>query len=118
MMGDDMLEIDIRPIRGVLFVRLKGKLNKNNIDKLETEVIKFQKKVGIKNIVFNINELDDIDDFGKYALISSFNLCMKNKGQSLICLGDNKEMSDKLKDVFSKFNFVSDELAAVNLINS
>ncbi len=113
-----MLEIDIRPIKGVLFVRLKGNLDKKNINKLNHEVIKFQKKVGIKNIVFNIMELDDIDNDGKYALVNSFNLCMRNNGQGFICLGDNKKILDKLMDVFSKVNFVSDELAAVNLINS
>lgn len=113
-----MLEIDIRPIRGVLFVRLKGNLDRKNIGKLETEVIKFQREVGIKNIVFNIKELEEIDDDGKYALVSSFNLCTKNKGQGFIYLGDNKELSEKLVDVFSKMNFISDELAAVNLINS
>lgn len=113
-----MLDIDIRPIKGVLFVRLKGNLDKENISKLNSEVIKFQKKVGIKNIVFNITELDNIDKHGEYALINSFNICMKNHGQSFICLGDNKEISNKLQEVFSKVNFVSDELAAVNLINS
>ncbi len=113
-----MLEIDIRPVRGVLFVRLKGKLDKKNISKLNHEVIKFQEKVGIKNIVFNIMELDDIDNAGKYALINSFNLCEKNNGQSFICPGDNKVISEKLKDVFSRVNFITDELAAVNLINS
>lgn len=116
--GDDMLEIDIRPIKGILFVRLKGKLNKNNINKLNHEVIKLQENVGIKNIVFNIQELNYIDKYGKYALINSFNLCMKNKGQSFICLGDNKQISNKLEKVFSKTNFVSDELSALNLINS
>jgi len=113
-----MLEIDIRPVKGILFVRLIGILDKNNIYKLESEVIKFQKKVGIKNIVFNVVELEKIDIYGKRALANSFNLCRHNKGQGYICHGDNKEVSDKLIDVFSKSNFVSDELAAVNLINS
>ena len=113
-----MLEIDIRPVRGILFVRLKGVLDEKSIDKLNDEVIKFQKKVGIKNIVFNIKELENIDNHGKYALVNSFKICMKNKGQSFICIGDNEEISDKLMDVFSKIDFISDELAAVNLINS
>ena len=113
-----MLQIDIRPFKGILFVRLKGSLDKKSISKLEKEVIKFQKTVGIKNIVFNIEELNEIDNYGKYALINSFNLCIKNKGQSFICLGDNDKISDKLTPIFSKVNFISDELAAVNLINS
>ena len=50
-----MLQIDIRPFKGILFVRLKGSLDKKSISKLETEVIKFQKTVGIKNIVFNFH---------------------------------------------------------------
>lgn len=112
-----MLEIDVRPIRGILFVRLSGILNKKNIDKL-TEVIHFQKEVGIKNIVFNINELQDMDRAGKGALISSFNLCKKSNGQSFICLSDNVNLLNKLKGSVMSSDFVTDELAAVNLINS
>ncbi len=112
-----MLEVDMRPIRGILFVRLSGVLNKKNIDKLKA-VIHFQKEVGIKNIVFNINELEDMDKAGKGALIRSLNLCKKSNGQSFICLNDNANLLNKLKDSVMVSDFVTDELAAVNLINS
>ncbi len=113
-----MLTIEIRPIKGVLFVRLYGILDKFNTFKLNTEVLNFQKQAGIKNIVFNVGELEDIDIYGKKALENSFNLCKKNNGQSFICVSDNKKIIKKLKDVFSKQDLLNDELTALKIINS
>lgn len=112
-----MLEVDMRPMRGILFVKLSGILNKKNIGKLK-EVIHFQKEVGIRNIVFNIDELIDMDKAGKGALINSIKLCKKSNGQSFICLRNNEDLLNKLKDSVISSYFVSDELVAVNLINS
>ncbi len=113
-----MLEIDIQPLRGILFVRLKGNLDRRNTAKLNSEVVKFLKRVGIKNIVFNINDLEYMDRYGEKALINSFKICQGNKGQTLICIDDNKKRLIKSDYLFSKVKIVNDELAAVNLINS
>ncbi len=113
-----MLTIDIRPIKGILFVRLKGILNKMNIVKLNNEVLKFQEKAGIKNIVFNVSELEDIDNYGKHALLKSFNLCKRNHGQSFICVLDNQKIVKKLQPSFQKNEVVTDELTAIKIINS
>ena len=108
-----MLKIDIKPIKGILFIRLSGILNKTTIKNLN-EVTKLIKKVGIKNIVFNINELDYIDKCGINAIFKSFQICQKNNGQGFICI--NKQNKNILK--FSKkSNIVNDELTALKLIN-
>ena len=117
-LGDDMLTIDMKPSRGVLFVRLSGVLNKINTEKLNEEVVNFQKKAGIKNIVFNLSELEDIDKDGKYALVNSFNICKHHQGQSFICLENNVNIKEKLKDCFQKNEVVADELTAIKIINS
>ncbi len=113
-----MLKIDMMPIKGILFVRLSGKLVKQSIKSLNNEVLNFQKKIGIKNLVFNLDNLTDIDNYGKYALIDSFNLCKFNHGQSFICLGNNKKILNKIKENFNEKYLVKDELTATNLINS
>lgn len=109
-----MLDIDIRPYKGILFVKLSGKLNKTTKEKLNKEVVLFQKQVGIKNIVFNIENLKEIDSFGKYEIENSLGLCQTNKGKSYICLGKNK----KIKNIFPDKNLITDETSAINLINS
>ena len=112
-----MLKIDIMPIKGVLCVRLYGKLTKDSIDKLNNEVIKFQKQVGIKNIIFNIGNLTHIDNYGKRAIINSFKLCLNNNGEGFICLEDNQKLSPIFTKYISKDKIVKDELTAINLIN-
>ena len=84
-----MLEIDMQPIRGILFVRLKGKLDRRNTSKLNSEVVKFLKRVGIKNIVFNINDLEYMDKYGESALINSFKILKEFQGCVSIQLSNN-----------------------------
>ena len=108
-----MLYIDMEPVKGILFVRLKGKLNQKNIQKLDNEVLSLLKNVGIKNIVFNLSELDCIDKSGKKAIVRMFVMCMQNKGESFICVGENKKVLSIFKNLPDKI--VHDELAALRL---
>lgn len=113
-----MLNIDIRPYKGILFVRLDGKLNKDTKEKLNKEVITLQQTVGIKNIVFNIEDLKEIDSYGKDALKNSFNICQNNQGKSYICLGKNKNILNSIKEIFTTKNLITDELSIFDLINT
>ena len=110
-----MLNIDMEPVKGILFVRLSGKLDKNNIEKLNKEVLTFLKDIGIKNIVFNLSNLNHIDKYGKEAIVHSFIMCMKNKGESFVCVGNNKKIISMFKNLPDKM--VSDELSAERIIN-
>lgn len=112
-----MLNIDIEPTKGILFVRLSGKLNRKNITKLNREVISLLKTAGIKNIVFNINDLEYIDKYGKNAILNSFRICAHNKGQGFICINNNKKDNFKLTNI-KNTKVINDELTAVQLINS
>lgn len=109
-----MLDIEIEPFRGILFVRLSGYLNRQNINKLNKEVIKLVKKIGIKNIVFNLENVKEIDKYGENVLIKSFNICLSNKGQMFICTSNKEKLTQKL----NKLKIIKDELTAVNIINS
>ena len=116
-MGEDMLKIDIEPIRGILFIRLSGKLNKKSIPKLKKEVVRLLKKVKIKNIVLNIKNLEYIDAYGRNAIIDSLRVCDFNKGKSKICLNEIQKKAINL-DGFKFFKMINDELKAFDLINS
>ena len=47
--------------KGILFVRLKGHLNKDTINKLNKKVTDVIKNNGIRNVVFNFSDLKSID---------------------------------------------------------
>ena len=113
-----MLDIQMEPRRGILFIRLSGDLNRNNINKINDDVLKFIREIGIKNIVFNLNEVSTIDKYGENALTKSMNTCLSNKGKMLICVSDKKKIYPKLKNRFKKVKIVKDELNAISLINS
>lgn len=113
-----MLDINLEFHKGILFVRLDGILNRNTIDKLDNEVTSLIKEQGIKNIVFNVSNLDSIDCDGINVLLNNYKLCKLNSGKSLVC-GLNGLVKQKIDNsMLLKYMYeVSDELSAVNLIN-
>ena len=76
------------------------------------EVLEFLINVGIKNVVFNLENVYRMDISGFKSLIKCYDISSKYGGTSMICI--NK---DKFDFDFEHFNVVSDELSAVNLIN-
>lgn len=111
MNGDDMLEIDMDSKYGILFVRLFGQLTNKTRKKLN-EVKELLTSVGIKNVVFNIENLNKMDEKGFKTLVKCYKLCENNNGNTFFCFNQNKFDYD-----FKQFNLVSDELSAVNIIN-
>lgn len=108
-----MLDINITPYQGILFVRLKGSLNKNSLEKLRREVSELIQKIGVKNIVFNLKELDEIDYSGIKELSKNYTYCTNNFGKAIF-VSDKKE--SYAKSCF-KDDIVDDERSACNLIN-
>ena len=102
-----MLDIDIDSKMGILFVRMFGKLTKETRSKLNEEVIHLIHKVGIKNIVLNIQNLNYIDKYGMKTIEKCYKICEK----SFICLNENQiKLINNLK-------YVTDEMTAFNLIS-
>lgn len=81
------LKVDFEFYKGILFIRLKGvlteySLSNNIIDK----IINY---MGFKYIVFNIDNIYQIDSYGINYLINH-NLSLKNKeGKVFICQKNN-----------------------------
>lgn len=98
---------------GILFIRLFGELTKKTRKKLNNEVWDLLINVGIRNVVFNLENVNKMDDSGYKTLIKCYEVCAKNHGKAMVCLSKNKFDYD-----LKPFNVVTDELAAVNFINA
>jgi len=105
--------------KGVLFIRLEGSLNKNTVDKLKYEVTSFIKENGIRNIVYNISKIQEIDCYGINALINNYDICKKNNGKSLVCGMSEGVVKHRIKNsrLLNYMYETSDELSALNVIN-
>ena len=113
-----MLNVGTEFRKGILFVRLKGHLNKNTIDKLNKKVTYIVKDTGIRNIVFNFSNLKSIDIKGINTLFYNYELCKNNDGKSLMC-GSNESIKAKLKRsrLMNYIYETTDELSAMRILN-
>lgn len=104
--------------KGILFVRLKGCLNKKTVGKLERDVIEKIKIGGIRNVVLNIENVKEIDLKGINSLLYTYEVCKNNKGKLLICgLNDNEVASKIRKNRLLKYLIlINNELNAFDLV--
>ncbi len=98
-----MLDINTEFRKGILFIRLNGYLNKDNLHK----VIKIR---GFNYIVFNIDNLYAIDTYGIDFLLNINKKLQKEKGKLLIC--DKNYHKDY---IFGKIPKINNELEAFKL---
>ena len=102
-----MLDIDIDFRCDILFVRLFGKLTKDNSSKLYRKIINLLNDRGIIDIVINIQNLSYIDYYG----MKTIRKCYKMSGRCVLCV--NPRWLNKIDD----FKFVTDEKDVINKIN-
>lgn len=108
-----MLTITTEYRHGILFVRLQGHLISSTVSRLNKEVDSWLLG-GITNIVFNVVEVDEIDNSGNDALLHYYQIMNKNDGHSLIC-GVNNHINNNLKKS-DLVNEISDELIAIKVM--
>lgn len=115
--GDTNLETILEYRKGILFIRLIGNLNKDTSKDLEQEINKIIKDNQIRNIVINVDNLNDIDIKGINILYYIYELSKKNHGRTLIC-NINEEIKKKLKKkrLLNYIKEINNELVAFNLI--
>lgn len=102
-----MLKITTEFRKGILFVRLKGRIgDKNELDTIDSLI----KNIGIRYLVLNINNLNDMDITCINQIIDYNKRILKNKGQLLIC--DTKNRSR----LFKKIPNIKCEIEAFSLI--
>lgn len=107
-----MLDINIEFIKGVLVVRLEGKLNKKSIKSVRDNLITIIKNGGIKYLMFNLTDsileekLDIFDECNK--------LIKKNNGKMYVC-GFNHN-SESI--ITNNYYTVDNELSLLNRIKT
>ena len=85
-----MLKTNFEFSRGILFIRIKGDLNKNSIKELKIKDFKF--------IVLNINNMYSIDSYSIKYLNSIYKMIQDKNGEMVLC--DKYSISNKLlKDI-------------------
>ncbi len=112
-----MLEIEMEFIKGILFIRLDGKLNGETSNKLYEDVSEMIFDNGIRNIVFNLENISEIDVNGINSLIYNYELCKKNHGDSIICNINSTVESAFTKGMKGFIPITSNELTALNIFN-
>ncbi|MBR3198656.1 MAG: hypothetical protein IKG27_01430 [Bacilli bacterium] len=103
-----MLEINIGSKKGILFVRLYGCLNKETTKAFDKKVVELLYKIGVNNMVLNIKNLKQIDNYGIEKIKKCYEICDK----SYICI------NLKQINLIKKLKWVIKEEDAINLINT
>lgn len=108
-----MLKMDLEFNRGILFVRLNGKLNRKTSYKINNYLNPVLKKHKIKYVVYNFYFLDDIDNSGIDAILNTKYIIKDNLGKIRMC-----EINEKVKEKIKRVRLarIKDELAAFNLL--
>ena len=105
-----MLTINLEFIRGMLFVRLRGKLDHETCKKFESCLDDMLNNKGLKYFVINIEELNYIDDNGINTIMNKYSDVIKKNGKLIIC-GYNIDI--KLNEI----EHTNNELNALKLIS-
>lgn len=85
-----MLKINLEFRKGVLFVRLKGVLSRYTYKSLDDYLIPFIMHNGIKYLVYNLEAITLIDNYGKASLKKGVGAAKANCGKGGIChVGEN-----------------------------
>lgn len=113
-----MLKIDMEFKRGILFVRLEGNLNKQNIEKFNNDVIPVVLKHGLKYIVVNLDKVNSIDIDGIESLMELNEIVSRWDGKTTLCSLTNKQVKSTLKqsDYSNMFYETSNELTALGVM--
>lgn len=113
-----MLDINMEFRKGVLFVRLCGELTKDTVSYLNKEVTERIRLNGIRNVVFNVEELDYIDLKGVHSLFYNYEICHKQKGKTLLCGLHDNLVSKRIKNsrLLSYMTPLESELNAFGLM--
>jgi len=102
---------------GILFVRLSGNLTKDTVGILNNKVTNLINRVGIRHVVFNVENLDNIDYKGISTLLYNYEIVKRNEGNVFLCGGNEKvDKILKYNHVFKYISEISSELCALNLM--
>lgn len=105
-----MLDVNFEFIKGILFVRLEGRINSKSVSSLNTSLIEIISKGGIKYLVFNINNVKFEE---KISLFDNCNSIIKKNGGKMFFCG----LKNKIESISSNYEIVNNELSVLNRIS-
>ena len=97
-----MLDIDMKFIKGVLVIKLKGVLNGNTSYILENDFLNIMKKSDVKYVLLNLNSIKAIDKEGVRSVKKCYYRILKNGGKFMI-YGMDKIFKDDIKNNFNLY---------------
>ena len=100
-----MLKINMEFRKGILFVRLKGPLTRLTYRSLNDYLIPVINNNGIRYLVYNLEAVSIIDNYGKASLKQGVDAARNNLGEGGIC-NAHKYFKDE-------FNIFENELVAL-----
>lgn len=109
-----MLFMNIEYNKKILFVRLDGKLIRKNTYKINNYLKEVIIKHRIKYLVFNLEQLEEIDTSGVDALLNIKYAIKKNQGKMLICKTP-KNIERNIRKL--RINSIKNEALAVQSIH-
>lgn len=112
-----MLSVDVEYKKGVLFLRLIGKLSSDTKQELD-KVLELVPKVGFKYVMINFEKLYSIDDDGIKTIAKSCEKLINSDGKILVC-GYNNLIRLKIEssNIVQYALETKNELGAFKLIN-
>lgn len=108
-----MLDMDLQYIRGILFVRLGGKLTRKTSYKINNNLVPILLKHKVRYLVYNLYKLNEIDEDGVDAILNSKCAIRNNNGKICLC-----EVSEQLNKITKRLRIkkVNDERDVFELI--
>lgn len=105
--------MDMEYNKGILFVRLDGKLTRSTSYKINNYLVPVLLKHKIKYLVYNLYNLSDIDEAGIDAILNTKFAIKTNKGLIYLC-EVNKNLNKKIHKLHIKKT--ENELSAFKVI--
>ena len=100
-----MIRVSTEFRKGIMFVRIKGCLNKKNIDNIEYEDFKY--------VVINFDNLLSIDSYAINYIINYNNKMLNENGKLIICESNNSLVNNLFKD---KIPIIDNEIKAFSFL--
>lgn len=79
------LKVEMFIKRHVLYVRLNGELDQNNVENIRVRIIELIDKYLIKHLVLNFSKLQFMDSSGVGFIIGRYNRLKKDHGEVILC---------------------------------
>ncbi len=113
-----MLEMNLEFIRGMLFIRLKGKLDQNTYTKLNDCLDQMIHEKKLKYFIINLENLEKIDEKGIKTILDRYYDISVQDGRLVLCGVSRFSISNQsLRSLFFQIEKTNNELSAFHLIN-